>query len=137
MAYEKEYGSDDVQISLDLFSSVLHKNKIYRFLIVDDLIATGGTVEAAVKIVNLLSKLYSFKYEVFILSLEEVPSLRTGCVPLVLAMIIVFCLEMQQMRKILKNIDESIYCDNDELAFIEAYTNLIKLKLLYKTLSFI
>jgi len=44
--YELEYGSDKIEIHVDAIE------KGERVLIVDDLIATGGTVEAAVRLVN-------------------------------------------------------------------------------------
>ncbi len=44
-AYELEYGSDTLEIHTD---SVRHK----RVLIIDDLLATGGTMGAAVELVN-------------------------------------------------------------------------------------
>ncbi len=48
MAYELEYGTAEIEI---------HKDAVKpgdRVVIVDDLIATGGTVEAAVKLVEML-----------------------------------------------------------------------------------
>ena len=44
--YDLEYGTDKIEIHLDSI------NKGERVLIVDDLIATGGTVAAAVKLVE-------------------------------------------------------------------------------------
>ena len=44
--YTLEYGIDTIEIHLD----AIHKGQ--RILIVDDLIATGGTAEAAVKLVS-------------------------------------------------------------------------------------
>ena len=44
--YKLEYGSDQIEIHIDAI------NEGERVLIVDDLIATGGTVEAAVKLVQ-------------------------------------------------------------------------------------
>ena len=44
--YKLEYGSDQIEIHIDAIK------KGERVLIVDDLIATGGTVEAAVKLVQ-------------------------------------------------------------------------------------
>ncbi|EOS60670.1 adenine phosphoribosyltransferase [Firmicutes bacterium M10-2] len=44
--YELEYGQDELQMHLD----ALHEGD--RVLIVDDLLATGGTVEAIVKLVE-------------------------------------------------------------------------------------
>ena len=46
--YELEYGTDQIEIHIDSVS------KLEKVLLVDDLIATGGTAEAAIK---LLSKL--------------------------------------------------------------------------------
>jgi adenine phosphoribosyltransferase len=44
--YKLEYGTDQIEIHIDAI------NEGERVLIVDDLIATGGTVEAAVKLVQ-------------------------------------------------------------------------------------
>ena len=44
--YELEYGTDTIEVHEDAFQD--HK----RVLIVDDLIATGGTAEAAIKLVR-------------------------------------------------------------------------------------
>jgi len=44
--YKLEYGSDQIEIHIDAIKEG------ERVLIVDDLIATGGTVEAAVKLVQ-------------------------------------------------------------------------------------
>ena len=44
--YKLEYGSDQIEIHIDAI------NEGERVLIVDDLIATGGTAEAAVKLVQ-------------------------------------------------------------------------------------
>ncbi|MEA1915738.1 MAG: adenine phosphoribosyltransferase [Campylobacterota bacterium] len=46
--YELEYGYDEVEIHLDAF----HNNKDARVLMIDDLIATGGTAVAAAKLVK-------------------------------------------------------------------------------------
>ena len=46
--YALEYGFDEVEIHLDAFSGV--KNP--RVLLIDDLIATGGTAESALKLIN-------------------------------------------------------------------------------------
>lgn len=46
--YTLEYGIDEVEIHLDAF----HEKKGARVLIIDDLIATGGTASAAVTLVN-------------------------------------------------------------------------------------
>ena len=45
--YELEYGFDEVEIHLDAF----HEKKGARVLLIDDLIATGGTAKAASKLV--------------------------------------------------------------------------------------
>lgn len=47
VSYEKEYGSDTLSIS----QSALGKNQ--RVLIIDDLIATGGTAKAAIELVKM------------------------------------------------------------------------------------
>ena len=44
--YELEYGSDRIEIHVDAL------NKAEKVLLVDDLIATGGTAEAAVKLIE-------------------------------------------------------------------------------------
>ncbi|BDY13954.1 adenine phosphoribosyltransferase [Hydrogenimonas cancrithermarum] len=46
--YSLEYGVDEVEIHIDAF---LNKEGA-RVLLIDDLIATGGTAEAAVKLIN-------------------------------------------------------------------------------------
>ncbi len=48
--YELEYGFDEVEIHLDAFPS-LNEGQNARVLIIDDLIATGGTASAASKLV--------------------------------------------------------------------------------------
>ena len=48
VTYELEYGSDSLEIHLDAIS------KDQRILIVDDLLATGGTAAAAVRMVEQL-----------------------------------------------------------------------------------
>jgi adenine phosphoribosyltransferase len=47
-SYDLEYGSDEVEIHIDAFRGV----KNARVLLIDDLIATGGTAEAAVNLIN-------------------------------------------------------------------------------------
>jgi len=46
--YSLEYGFDEIEIHIDAFKNI--KNP--KILLVDDLIATGGTVEAAVKLIE-------------------------------------------------------------------------------------
>ena len=47
-SYTKEYGADRVDVSCDLFTELFKQNRpSYRFLIVDDVKATGGTLVAA------------------------------------------------------------------------------------------
>ena len=46
--YELEYGFDEVELHLDAFSGVENP----RVLLIDDLIATGGTAEASVKLIQ-------------------------------------------------------------------------------------
>lgn len=46
--YSLEYGVDEVEIHLDAFRGI----KNARVLLIDDLIATGGTANAAAKLIN-------------------------------------------------------------------------------------
>jgi adenine phosphoribosyltransferase len=46
--YELEYGTDRIEMHVDAIA------KGERVLLVDDLIATGGTAEAAVKLIDLM-----------------------------------------------------------------------------------
>lgn len=46
--YSLEYGFDEVEIHLDAF----HEKKGAKVLLIDDLIATGGTAEAATKLIK-------------------------------------------------------------------------------------
>jgi adenine phosphoribosyltransferase len=46
-SYELEYGSDKIEIHVDAVN-----DKLKRVLLVDDLLATGGTMEAALKLVR-------------------------------------------------------------------------------------
>ena len=45
-SYELEYGTDELEVHVDTF------NKGEKVLLVDDLLATGGTLEAAAKLVE-------------------------------------------------------------------------------------
>ncbi len=47
-SYDLEYGSDEVEIHIDAFRGI----KNAKILLIDDLIATGGTAEAAVKLIQ-------------------------------------------------------------------------------------
>ena len=49
--YELEYGYDEIEIHIDAFDGI--KNP--KVLLIDDLIATGGTAEAAVKLLKKLN----------------------------------------------------------------------------------
>ena len=49
--YSLEYGVDEVSIHIDAFAST-HKTSKPKVLLIDDLIATGGTATAAVKLIN-------------------------------------------------------------------------------------
>ncbi|MFV0480756.1 MAG: adenine phosphoribosyltransferase [Campylobacteraceae bacterium] len=51
--YALEYGVDEVQIHIDAFAPA--KNLPPRVLLIDDLIATGGTATAAVNLLNKLN----------------------------------------------------------------------------------
>ena len=46
--YALEYGFDEIEIHIDAF----HNKKDAKVLVIDDLIATGGTANAAVNLVN-------------------------------------------------------------------------------------
>ena len=46
--YSLEYGIDEVEVHIDAFSG----SKDARVLLIDDLIATGGTANAAAKLIN-------------------------------------------------------------------------------------
>lgn len=46
--YSLEYGFDEIEIHIDAFSEFPHA----RVLLIDDLIATGGTANAAAKLIN-------------------------------------------------------------------------------------
>lgn len=77
-SFTKEYGNDDVALSIDLFEKFhleQNKNK-YTFLIVDDLIATGGTISTGMTIITELSRRYNFLAQVEILALDEIYKLR-------------------------------------------------------------
>jgi adenine phosphoribosyltransferase len=75
--YEKEYGTDTLKISMDLFTSLLDKHlKHYNFMIVDDVIATGGTIHAVLEILEFLAEQHSFTCDIMIVSLSEVTALR-------------------------------------------------------------
>ena len=47
--YSLEYGVDEVEIHIDAFKSTKEKPKV---LLIDDLIATGGTATASVNLIN-------------------------------------------------------------------------------------
>ena len=49
--YSLEYGFDEIEIHIDAFKSDIKKEKP-NVLLIDDLIATGGTAKAAVNLIN-------------------------------------------------------------------------------------
>ena len=51
--YELEYGFDEVEVHLDAFKDIPNA----RVLMIDDLIATGGTANAAAKLINNVNAL--------------------------------------------------------------------------------
>jgi len=52
--YSLEYGFDEVEIHIDAFGKdgLTHHKKPSKVLLIDDLIATGGTAKAAVKLID-------------------------------------------------------------------------------------
>jgi len=50
--YSLEYGFDEVEIHIDAFASKEHDGKGAKVLLIDDLIATGGTAKAATNLIN-------------------------------------------------------------------------------------
>jgi len=62
--YALEYGFDEIEIHIDAFKDV--KNP--KILLIDDLIATGGTAEAAVKLIEKVGG--SIEAAVFIIELS-------------------------------------------------------------------
>lgn len=48
--YSLEYGVDEISIHIDAFSTI--KKETPKVLLIDDLIATGGTATAAVNLIN-------------------------------------------------------------------------------------
>ncbi len=62
--YALEYGFDEIEIHIDAFKDV--KNP--KILLIDDLIATGGTAEAAVKLIEKVGG--SIEAAVFVIELS-------------------------------------------------------------------
>lgn len=50
--YELEYGTDTLEIHADAFASTLDSGKKARVVLVDDLLATGGTAAASIKLIE-------------------------------------------------------------------------------------
>ncbi len=50
--YSLEYGFDEVEIHIDAFASKDNDGKGARVLLIDDLIATGGTAKAAARLID-------------------------------------------------------------------------------------
>ena len=50
--YSLEYGFDEVEIHIDAFASQENDGKGAKVLLIDDLIATGGTAKAAASLIN-------------------------------------------------------------------------------------
>ncbi len=63
-SYELEYGTDTLEIHTDAI------NEGDKVLVVDDLLATGGTIEATVKLIRRLGG--EAKYAAFVINLPEI-----------------------------------------------------------------
>lgn len=50
--YELEYGTDTLEIHTDAFASMQDSGKKARVVLVDDLLATGGTAAASIKLIE-------------------------------------------------------------------------------------
>ncbi|MCF6244105.1 MAG: adenine phosphoribosyltransferase [Sulfurovum sp.] len=50
--YSLEYGFDEVEIHIDAFASEGHDGKGAKVLLIDDLIATGGTAKAVASLID-------------------------------------------------------------------------------------
>lgn len=50
--YSLEYGFDEVEVHIDAFTNYNTKKEKPRVLLIDDLIATGGTATAAASLIN-------------------------------------------------------------------------------------
>ena len=49
VSYDLEYGKDTLEIHKDAF----HNKKDAKIILIDDLLATGGTAEACIKLINM------------------------------------------------------------------------------------
>lgn len=75
---EEEYGNDAFCISMDLFDKFYKtqfQNNIIRILIVDDLLATGNSIIATIKLIGQLSKKYGFKFVIYCSTVFKIDSL--------------------------------------------------------------
>lgn len=52
VSYELEYGTDRLQIHQDAFLDIISKGKKPKILVVDDLLATGGSAGAAIDLIT-------------------------------------------------------------------------------------
>ena len=62
--YEKEYGTDSFEIQENIFPCLEDDSPPIRMLIVDDLLATGGSLECAVKLIQMLPQSKRGKIEI-------------------------------------------------------------------------
>lgn len=69
---------DKLIMSKDLLEKLLLEFRpVYNFLIVDDVVATGGSIMNAMKILDSASKIYNFKYFCTIIAIDEIAELAT------------------------------------------------------------
>ena len=77
-SYDLEYGSASVELQTNAFEFCDKEDKKSRILVVDDLIATGGTMKAAIDLCNGLEDAKVTHAFVIIGSLEEVQKFPTN-----------------------------------------------------------